>query len=88
MASRWQSVDVTSAGLELGRYRPVMSGPEIGIDGVAYGPAGFLAYGRVETKQDGQVPAVWRSDDGSSWERLTADDLPPRCPHAHHAGRG
>jgi hypothetical protein len=71
-------VDVTSAGLELGRYRPVMSGPEIGVDGVAYGPAGFLAYGRVETEQDGQVPAVWRWDDGSSWERLTADDTFPR----------
>lgn len=73
----WQSVDVTSSGLELGRFRPVLSGPEIGLDGVAYGPAGFIAYGRVETKSDGQVPAVWRSDDGASWERLTADDAFP-----------
>ena len=72
--STWQSLDVTSSGLELGRYRPVLSGPEIGLDGVAYGPAGFLAFGRVETRADGQVPAVWRSEDGASWERLTADD--------------
>jgi len=74
----WQSVDVTSSGLDLGRFRPVLSGPEIGLDGVAYGPAGFLAYGRVETTKDGQVPAVWRSDDGASWERLTADDAFPK----------
>jgi hypothetical protein len=73
----WQSVEATSSGLELGRYRPVLSGPEIGLDGVAYGPAGYLAYGRVETKSDGQVPAVWRSDDGSSWDRLTADGTFP-----------
>ena len=74
----WQPVEVTSSGLELGRFRPVLSGPEIGLDGVAHGPAGFLAYGRVETKEDGQVPAVWRSDDGASWERLTADDAFPK----------
>lgn len=74
----WQSVDPISSGLELGRSRPVLSGPEIGVEGVTYGPAGFLAYGRVESRNDGQVPAVWRSDDGSSWARLTADDSFPR----------
>ena len=35
----WQSVEATSSGLEVGRYRPVLSGPEIGLDWVAY-PAG------------------------------------------------
>ena len=72
--STWEAVDGATAGLALGISRPVLSGPEVGLDGVAYGPAGFLAYGRVQTGKDGQVPAVWRSDDGTTWERLTGPD--------------
>jgi hypothetical protein len=56
--------------------RPVLSGPEIGLGGVAYGPAGYLAYGRA-TDAGRQRTAVWRSDDGSTWERLTSPDAFP-----------
>jgi len=68
----WKAPDARTSGLDLGHFRPTTSGPEIGVDGVAYGPAGFLAFGRVETGDRGQVSAVWRSTDGMAWERLTA----------------
>jgi hypothetical protein len=72
----WTAADPRTAGLELGISRPVLSRPEIGLDGVAYGPAGFLAFGRVGEK-GGQLSAVWRSDDGSTWQRVTAPDTFP-----------
>lgn len=72
----WQAVDPRSSGLELGLIRPTISGPEVGLEGVAYGPAGFLAFGRVG-EPGGQRSAVWSSVDGSSWERLTASDTFP-----------
>ncbi len=72
----WEAVDPRSSGLDLGLMRPSISGPEIGLQGVAYGPAGFLAFGRV-AEQSGQRSAVWRSGDGTSWERVTASDSFP-----------
>ncbi len=72
----WEAVDPRSSGLDLGIMRPTTSGPEIGLQGVAYGPAGFLVFGRV-AEQGGQRSAVWRSDDGTSWERATAMDAFP-----------
>jgi len=39
---------------------------------VAYGPAGFLAFVRVGTGNPrGQRSAIWRSEDGVTWERLS-----------------
>lgn len=68
----WQAANPRASGLALGRSYPVFSGPEVGLQGVAYGPAGFLAYGRIGTGDTlGQGSAVWRSADGRSWERLT-----------------
>jgi hypothetical protein len=72
----WEAVDPRSSGLDLGLFRPIISGPEVGLEGVAYGPGGFLAFGRVG-EPGGQRSAVWRSDDGSSWERVTASDAFP-----------
>ena len=68
----WDTPDARTSGLDLGHFRPTTSGPEVGIEGIAYGPAGFLAFGRAEAGDRGQVSAVWRSGDGTSWERLTA----------------
>jgi hypothetical protein len=74
----WEAPDARTSGLDLGHFRPTTSGPEIGVGGVAYGPAGFLAFGRAETGDHGQASAVWRSGDGTSWERLTASGgFPP-----------
>lgn len=72
----WDAVDPRSSGLDLGLIRPTISGPEVGLEGVAYGPAGFLAFGRVG-EPGGQRSAVWSSVDGSSWERVTASDTFP-----------
>lgn len=72
----WTAADARTSGLDLGINRPTTSGPEIGLEGVAHGPAGFLAFGRIAV-QGGQRSAVWRSDDGSTWERLTAADAFP-----------
>ena len=72
----WEAVDPRTSGLDLGLIRPTTSGPEIGLQGVAYGPAGFLAFGRV-AEQGRQRSAVWQSVDGSSWERVTASDAFP-----------
>jgi hypothetical protein len=78
----WTAVDARASGLGLGLSRPVLSGPEVGLAGVAYGPAGFLAFGRVGEK-GGQQSAVWRSDDGTIWERVTAGDTFPAAARLH-----
>jgi hypothetical protein len=68
----WEAVEARTSGLDLGRFYPVTSGPEIGVEGVAYGPGGFVAYGRTETEDlMGQRVALWRSEDGRSWERVS-----------------
>ena len=53
------------------------SGPEVGVEGVAYGPGGYVAYGwagaasdREDADVTGPGPALWRSADGRSWERV------------------
>lgn len=74
----WEAIEARASGLELGRFRAATSGPEVGIEGVAYGPGGFVAFGwaaaqgsrRVGTGPSGVTPALWRSDDGATWERL------------------
>ena len=74
----WEAVDARTSGLDLGYLRPVIGGPEIGLAGVAFGPGGFVAFGRAQAKIDGrQVSAVWRSDDGGSWERVPTDSAFP-----------
>jgi hypothetical protein len=75
----WEAVEASSSGLDLGRFRAATSGPEVGVEGVAHGPAGFVAFGwaqsdpgsrRAGTGPSGVTPALWRSDDGTSWDRL------------------
>ncbi|MFO7531045.1 MAG: hypothetical protein R6W93_01200 [Candidatus Limnocylindrales bacterium] len=67
----WQAVEARTSGLDLGRFSVVTSGPEVGVEGVAYGPGGYVAYGWA--RPDGRLTAMlWRSDDGRSWERLPA----------------
>ncbi len=70
----WEAVEARSSGLDLGTFTIATSGPEIGIDGVAHGPAGFVAFGwaRPDVTADRGyiVPALWRSVDGRSWERI------------------
>ena len=78
----WEAMNPRSSGLDLGLIRPTLSGPEVGLKGVAYGPAGFLAFGRVG-EPGGQRSAVWSSVDGSSWERVTASDAFPRAARLH-----
>ena len=76
--SDWTAVEAHSSGLDLGRFTAALSGPEVGVEGVAYGPGGFVAFGwarsgqasRVGTGPNGVTPALWRSDDGRSWGRL------------------
>jgi hypothetical protein len=67
----WEAVEPRSSGLDLGRFSAVTSGPEVGVEGVAYGPGGYVAYGWA--RPDGRLTTMlWRSDDGRSWERLPA----------------
>ena len=75
----WSAVDARVAGLDLGYNRPMTSGPELGLAGVAYGPGGFVAFGRAQATPKGQQQsAIWRSPDGSAWERVPTADLFPR----------
>jgi hypothetical protein len=67
----WESVEARTSGLDLGRFTMATSGPEIGVEGVAYGPGGFVAYGWA--RPDGRLTAtLWRSADGRTWERVPA----------------
>ena len=78
----WEAVEAHASGLDLGRFTAATSGPEVGIEGVAFGPGGFVAFGWVASDPDsltgtgrwGVTPALWRSDDGRSWERLPTPD--------------
>ena len=74
----WSAPDASTAGIDLGFYQPTTGGPELGLVGVAYGPGGFVAFGRAQATQKGpQRSAVWRSADGTSWRRVkTADAFP------------
>ena len=80
--STWEAVEAHASGLDLGRFTAALSGPEIGIEGVAHGPGGFVAFGwarsdpdsRAGTGKLGVTPALWRSDDGRAWERLPSPD--------------
>jgi hypothetical protein len=65
----WEAVEARTSGLDLGRFYPVTSGPEIGVEGVAHGPGGFVAYGRIDALA--QQAALWHSVDGRSWERVS-----------------
>lgn len=44
---------------------------------VVAGPAGLVATGVRSKRGWGARPAVWRSQDGTAWERTAADDLAP-----------
>ena len=70
----WEAVEARTSGLDLGRFTAATSGPEIGVDGVASGPGGFVAFGWAGGggRPGSLAPALWRSDDGRSWERLPA----------------
>ena len=78
----WEAVEAHASGLDLGRFRAATSGPEVGIEGVGYGTGGFVAFGWAQSDRDsvvgtgpsGVTPALWRSDDGRSWERLPTPD--------------
>jgi hypothetical protein len=74
----WTAVDARTAGIDLGFFRPTTGGPEIGLAGVAYGPGGFVAFGRAQATPKGpQRSALWRSADGTTWQRVkTADAFP------------
>lgn len=73
----WTPVDAQGSGLDLGWYRPVLSGPEVGLVGVASGPGGFVVVGRIgPARLAAQEIAIWRSADGRSWERVTTDAFP------------
>jgi Tol biopolymer transport system component len=67
----WEAVEARGSGLDLGRFTAVTSGPEIGVEGVAYGPGGFVAFGWARSG-DRLSPTLWRSADGRSWERVPA----------------
>lgn len=76
----WTAADPRTAGLDLGFFRPTTSGPEVGVAGVAYGPGGFIAFGRAQRARNGpQQSALWRSDDGRSWEPVKTGDAFPRA---------
>ena len=80
----WSAVDAKIAGLDLGYNRPMTSGPELGMAGVAYGPGGFVAFGRAQASPKGrQQSAIWRSADGSSWERVPTPDVFPVSTRLH-----
>lgn len=54
---------------------------EVVVDGLARGPAGYIAVGTLYSQWSGSVyktssPCVWRSQDGSHWSRLEALGLP------------
>ncbi len=70
----WEAVEARTSGLDLGRFTMATSGPEIGVEGVAYGPGGFVAYGWAAGggRPGSLAPALWRSADGRSWERVPA----------------
>ncbi len=78
----WKAVDAHASGLDLGRFTATLSGPEVGIDGIGHGPGGFVAFGWAATEPDSQLgtgpfgvaAALWRSDDGMTWERLPTPD--------------
>lgn len=70
----WTSTDGlawTASGLdpalEVGSAVPT-SGPSPGLLDVAYGPEGFVALGYAGTDSIGV--AIWRSEDGLTWERI------------------
>jgi hypothetical protein len=74
----WTPVDPLTAGLELGVMVPTLSGPEVGLQGVAHGPGGFVAFGRATPRGTSrQVTAVWRSTDGATWQRVASGDTFP-----------
>ena len=75
--STWAAVDARTSGLDLGRFRPATSGPEVGLGGVAHGPGGFVAFGRVAGEDDRQRSAIWTSADGAAWQRVRTGDAFP-----------
>ena len=74
---RWSTADARTSGLDVGWYTTGQYDLEPGVDGVAAGPGGYLAYGRAVPKRSGaSFPALWRSADGVTWERVVTDVLP------------
>ena len=70
----WEAVEARTSGLDLGRFTAATSGPEVGVEGIASGPGGFVAFGWAGGggRPGSLAPALWRSEDGRSWERLPA----------------
>jgi TolB protein len=70
----WERVEASGSGLDLGRFTMATSGPEIGVEGVAAGPGGFVAFGWAAGggTPGSLAPALWRSADGRTWERVPA----------------
>lgn len=72
----WAAIEARTSGLDLGRHLMATSGPEMGLEGVAYGPGGFVAFGwarpadALNARDAWIAPALWRSDDGRAWERI------------------
>lgn len=71
----WEAVEARTSGLSLGRFTMATSGPELGVEGVAYGPGGFVAYGWAKpvdgaARDESIAPTLWRSDDGRAWDRI------------------
>ena len=78
----WTGVG-SESGLHLGRATEEGPCPEL-VD-VAFGPAGYVAIGRVTRARTEAEPkgepktAIWRSTDGLAWERVsTGDAFGPR----------
>ncbi len=59
--STWEAVEAHASGLDLGRFTAALSGPEVGVEGVAYGPGGFVAFGWARSDPDS------RAGTGQAW---------------------
>jgi hypothetical protein len=73
----WSTTDPRTSGLDVGWYSGSLYDLEPGVAGVAAGPGGYVAYGRAVPRRSGpSSPALWRSADGLTWERVVTDALP------------
>ena len=74
----WTPVDPEGSGVVLGWYRPVLSGPEVGLIAVTHGPSGFVLVGRsAPSRSSAPRISTWRSVDGIAWDAATPEVFPP-----------